>query len=108
MKIHKQIIATGHEWQPCIHCGERFVFGEIITAMSDDDGNRCGYWYCSKCFEEFWFSPLPVPVERDDDFCMVVIKDNKIQVCPKPMSPAEYLVRLGRVTADVNVEGRYD
>ena len=109
MKICKQIIATGIEWQPCIHCDKQFVFGEIITALSDDEGNSCKHWYCSECFERFWFAPLPVPVPaEDEDFCVVVIKDNKIQVCPKLMSPAEYLLRLGRVTADVNVGGRYD
>ncbi|HUS74317.1 MAG TPA: hypothetical protein VMY06_14750 [Sedimentisphaerales bacterium] len=93
MKIFKQTIANGHEWQPCIHCGKRFVIGEIITALSDDEGNSCGYWYCSECFDRFWFCPLPAPVERDDDFYMVAIEDGKLRVYPKPMSPAEYLVR---------------
>jgi len=93
MKIFKQIIATGHEWQPCIYCDKRFVFGEIITAISNDSGHDCRCWYCAECFERFWFAPFPVPVERDDNFCMVVIEDGKMRVCPKPMSPAEYLVR---------------
>ena len=93
MKIFKQIIANGFEWHPCIHCGRRFVIGEIITALSDDEGNSCGYWYCSECFDRFWFSPLPVPVERDDDIHMFVVKNGKFQACPKPMSPAEYMKR---------------
>ena len=93
MKIHKQTIANGHEWKPCIDCGHRFEFGEIITAIANDTDSHVYYWYCSKCFEQYWFSPLPVPVDRDDDFCMVVIKDNKVQVCPKRMSPAEYMKR---------------
>jgi len=93
MKIYKQIIATGIEWKPCVHCDKRFVYGEIITALTNDTGSRVDSWYCSECFERFWFYPLPVPVERDDDFCMVVIKDNKVQVCPKRMSPEEYMIR---------------
>ena len=97
MKIYKQIIATGHEWQPCIHCGERFVFGEIITAMSDDSGHDCRCWYCAECFEKYWFSPLPVPVDPDDNICLVVFKDDKMQICPKPMTPAEYMVRSIRI-----------
>jgi len=94
MKIFKQIIATGHEWKPCIHCGKRFVIGEILTAISDDSGHDCRCWYCAECFERFWFAPLPVPVPaEDEDFCMVVIKAGKAQVCPKPKTQAEYLVR---------------
>jgi len=94
MKIHKQTIANGHEWQPCIHCGKKFVLGEIITAIENDTGSRVDYWYCSECFNGYWFSPLPPPVPAEDyDFCLVVIEDNKSRVCPKPMREAEYMKR---------------
>lgn len=93
MKIYKQIIANGHEWKPCVHCGKRFELGEIITALMDDNGNGCSYWNCAECFERFWFYPLPPPVERDDDLCLVVIEDGKVQTFPKRMGPAEYMVR---------------
>ena len=96
MKIYKQTIANGHEWQPCCHCNHRFVVGEIITALSDDDGNCCQYWYCSECFDGFWFAPFPVPVEWDDDFCLVAIEDDKIQICPKGMRSLEYMARKER------------
>ena len=93
MKIYKQTIATGKEWKPCCHCDKRFVIGEVLTALSDDEGNCCQYWYCSKCFERFWFAPLPAPVERDDDIQLVVINNNKLTFCPKPMAPEEYMAR---------------
>ena len=94
MKIFKQTIATGTEWKPCVHCQKSFVFGEIITAIENGTGGNVVYWYCSECFERFWFSPLPAPVPaEDEDFCMVVIRDNKISVCPKRMKQSEYMLR---------------
>jgi len=93
MKIHKQTIAGGLEWKPCCHCGRRFVVGEIITALSDDEGNSCQYWYCSECFDLYWFSPLPVPITPDYDICLAVMKNGKVQMCPKGMTPAEYMIR---------------
>jgi len=94
MKIFKQIIANGFEWQPCIHCGGRFVIGEIITAIENDTGSRVDYWYCAGCFNGLWFSPLPPPVPAEDyDYCLVLIEDNKARVCPKPMRDAEYMQR---------------
>ena len=94
MKIHKQTIANGHEWQPCIHCGKKFVLGEIITAIENDTGSRVDYWYCAECFNRYWFSPLPPPVPAEDyDFCMVVIEAGKVRTCPKPMREVEYMKR---------------
>ena len=94
MKIFKQTIANRHEWQPCIHCGRRFAVGEIITAIENDTGSRVDYWYCSECFEAYWFSPLPPPVPAEDyDFCLVEIGVGKVRYCPKPMKPAEYMKR---------------
>ena len=94
MRIHSQSIANGIEWQPCFHCGRRFVFGEIITSIENDTGSRVDYWYCSECFERYWFSPLPVPVPaEDDDFCMVFIEENKLKFCPKRMKQSEYMRR---------------
>ena len=101
MKIHKQTIANGNEWQPCIHCQKRFVYGEIITAIENDTGSYVYYWYCSECFEELWFSPLPPPVERDDGFCMVFLKDNKICTPPKIMEPADYMKRKTRMKLSI-------
>lgn len=54
MKIFKQITASGKEWKPCIECGRRFEHGEIITALSRDDGICVRYWYCSGCIESWW------------------------------------------------------
>jgi len=93
MKIHKQIIANGLEWKPCVYCSKRFVFGEIITAITNDSGDDCRYWYCAECFEKFWFAPMPVPVERNENYQLVIIKDNKLTLCPRPISPAEYMLR---------------
>lgn len=94
MKIFKQTIASGNEWKPCIDCGKRFVIGEIITAIENDTGSCVDYWYCSECFDRYWFAPLPVPVPaEDDDICMVVIENNKARVCPKRMKQSEYMRR---------------
>jgi len=108
MKIYKQIIATGIEWKPCIHCGKRFVFGEIITALTNDSGHDCRCWYCAECFERYWFSPLPVPVPaEDDDFCMVFIEENKLKFCPKRMKQSEYMQRKSELYVQDATIGRY-
>ena len=104
MKIHKQTIANGCEWKPCINCGHRFVIGEIITAISHRNG-EVTYWYCSECFDAFWFAPLPAPVESDDRLCMIVIKDNKVTVPPKTMCPEDYMKRKREIFHHEGHEG---
>jgi len=34
-----------------------------------------------------------VPVERNENYQLVIIKDNKLTLCPRPISPAEYMLR---------------
>lgn len=52
-EIHRQIIATGREWKPCVECVKDFEPGEILTAI-----NHCGVgggvraWYCEQCLHE--------------------------------------------------------
>ena len=108
MKIYKQIIATGTEWKPCIHCDHRFVIGEIITAITNDSGDDCRYWYCAECFEQFWFALLPVPVPaEDEDFYMVFIEENKLKFCPKRMKQSEYMQRGRLFYGQDAICGRY-
>ena len=107
MRIHKQTIANGLEWLPCIKCSRQFEIGEIITAIENDTGSCVYYWYCSKCFEMYWFAPLPIPVEQDGDICLFVVKDGKVQLCSKGMTPAEYMKRkmiLPRRSRRVKIE----
>jgi len=77
--------------EACIECGKRFEYGEIITALVRDTGCNVNYWYCSKCFDRWWFWPGPVPVERDDKIQLVMVKGNKVMLCPKVICPADYM-----------------
>jgi hypothetical protein len=54
MKIHRQIIATGKEWKPCIECGGKFEVGEVLTAIDSEGNAGVVYWYCERCADKFF------------------------------------------------------
>jgi hypothetical protein len=53
-KIHRQIIATGNEWKPCVECGGKFDLGEVMTAI--DTGSNAGvvHWFCDECTDRLY------------------------------------------------------
>jgi len=54
MKIHRQIIATGREWKPCIECGRRFEPGEVLTAIDTESNAGVKHWFGEQCTEELF------------------------------------------------------
>ena len=53
-KIHRQIIATGNEWKPCVECGRKFEPGEILTAFDTESHNGVLSWFCEKCTQRLF------------------------------------------------------
>jgi len=84
-RIFKQIIATGHEWKECSHCGERFEVGEIITAVQIYSGMVI-YWECSQCTDE-WLGPY----------------DDELKLQPPPLPPEYKLIAVNPKTQALEI-----
>ena len=54
MKIHRRIVATGHEWKPCCECGQPFGPNEILTAVDLEGSAGVIYWFCERCTQEYF------------------------------------------------------
>jgi len=53
-KIHRQIIASGREWKPCVECGRTFEAGEILTAIDTESNTGVVYWFGEQCTERYY------------------------------------------------------
>jgi len=53
-KIHRQIIATGREWKPCVGCGTKLQSGEILTAIDGESNAPIRHWFCEACTELYY------------------------------------------------------
>jgi hypothetical protein len=53
-KIHRQIIATGREWKPCVECGRPFEEGEVLTAVDTESNAGVSYWYGEQCTQKLF------------------------------------------------------
>ena len=53
-KIHRQIIATGNEWKPCVECSRTFEPGEILTAIDTQSNAGTLSWFCEECTERLF------------------------------------------------------
>ena len=51
-KIHRQIIATGREWKPCVECGHKFEAGEVLAAVDIHAG--IVHWFCEECAQRLF------------------------------------------------------
>lgn len=54
MKIHRQIIASGREWKPCVECGQPFEAGEMLTAIDSESNAGVLYWFGEQCTERMF------------------------------------------------------
>jgi len=98
MKRHKTITASGNEWKPCVWCGRKFGHGETISAISNDDGTNCKYWFCYKCIDIFfpyippeWLA-LPEPKEEYSLIMVDPITHELVDALnrPKPLIPNRF------------------
>ncbi len=53
-KIHRQIIATGNEWKPCIECKRKFESGELLTAFDTESNAGVLSWFGEQCTERLF------------------------------------------------------